>query len=158
MNCTGRTAHKEPGYCRGPRGLPAVGCPPGEVITPSEGAKAKVNIAASTKIYYLRASDLCDLDENGDVSGVMGQFIAENGQFKEVGTVPPPIKCSRRQNEIAPKFFTCSRQSQPIWRCKVFALGHSCTQGTACCLVRSKSVSGNRMRPAVLSECAGSRS
>jgi hypothetical protein len=28
-------------------------------------------------------------DENGDVTGAIGHFIVENGQFKEVGLVTP---------------------------------------------------------------------
>jgi branched-chain amino acid transport system substrate-binding protein len=64
-------------------------CAPGEVIEPGEWAKAKADIDAGTKIHYLGASGPCDFDENGDVTGAIGQFIVENGQFKEVGLVAP---------------------------------------------------------------------
>jgi branched-chain amino acid transport system substrate-binding protein len=71
------------------RGLRNICCAPGEVIEPGEWAKAKADIAAGTKIHYLGASGPCDFDENGDVTGAIGQFIVENGQFKQVGLVTP---------------------------------------------------------------------
>jgi branched-chain amino acid transport system substrate-binding protein len=64
-------------------------CAPGEMIEPGEWAKAKADIDAGTKIHYLGASGPCDFDENGDVTGAIGHFIVQNGQFKEVGLVAP---------------------------------------------------------------------
>jgi branched-chain amino acid transport system substrate-binding protein len=64
-------------------------CAPGEVIEPGEWAKGKADIDTGKKIHYLGASGPCDFDENGDVTGAIGQFIVEGGQFKEVGLVAP---------------------------------------------------------------------
>jgi branched-chain amino acid transport system substrate-binding protein len=64
-------------------------CAPGEIIEPGEWATAKADIDAGKKIHYMGASGPCDFDENGDVTGAIGHFIVENGQFKDVGLVTP---------------------------------------------------------------------
>ena len=64
-------------------------CGPGEEIEPGEWAKAKADIAAGKKINYEGASGHCDFDENGDVTGVYGHYIIENGAFKEVELLKP---------------------------------------------------------------------
>ena len=64
-------------------------CAPGEVIEPGEWAKAKADIAAGKKINYEGASGPLEFDENGDVAGVVGRFVLENGVYKEVGQVTP---------------------------------------------------------------------
>jgi branched-chain amino acid transport system substrate-binding protein len=64
-------------------------CAPGEVIEPGEWATAKADIDAGKKVHYMGASGPCDFDENGDVTGAIGHFIVENGQFKDVGLVAP---------------------------------------------------------------------
>ena len=64
-------------------------CAPGEVIEPGEWARAKADIAAGKKINYEGASGPLEFDENGDVTGAIGHFIIENGQFKEVGSIAP---------------------------------------------------------------------
>lgn len=69
--------------------LRQVCCGPGEVIEPGEWAKAKADIAAGKKINYEGASGHCDFDENGDVTGVYGHYVIENGAFKEVELLKP---------------------------------------------------------------------
>ena len=64
-------------------------CAPGEVIEPGEWAKAKADIAAGKKINYEGASGPLEFDENGDVAGIIGHFIIENGAYKEVGLITP---------------------------------------------------------------------
>ena len=69
--------------------LRKVCCAPGEVIEPGEWAKAKAAIAAGKKIDYNGAASPAEFDANGDVAGVVGHFIIENGAYKEVGLVTP---------------------------------------------------------------------
>ena len=64
-------------------------CAPGEVIEPGEWAKAKADIAAGKKINYEGASGNCDFDEYGNVRGVYGHYVVENGAFKQVGLLRP---------------------------------------------------------------------
>jgi branched-chain amino acid transport system substrate-binding protein len=64
-------------------------CTPGETINPGEWAKAKAAIAAGKKINYEGASGTLEFDENGDVPGVVGRYILENGAYKGVGEVAP---------------------------------------------------------------------
>jgi branched-chain amino acid transport system substrate-binding protein len=64
-------------------------CAPGDVIEPGEWAKAKADIDAGKKINYEGASGSLEFDENGDVAGVIGHFVIENGAYKEVGLVKP---------------------------------------------------------------------
>jgi branched-chain amino acid transport system substrate-binding protein len=68
--------------------LRQVCCAPGEVIEPGDWAKAKADIAAGKKINYAGASGNLDFDENGDVMGVYGRFVVENGAFKQVELIP----------------------------------------------------------------------
>ena len=69
--------------------LRKVCCAPGEVIEPGDWAKAKLAIAAGKKINYEGAAGPAEFDENGDVTGVIGHFIIENGHYKEVGLIKP---------------------------------------------------------------------
>jgi branched-chain amino acid transport system substrate-binding protein len=69
--------------------LREVCCAPGEVIEPGDWAKAKADIAAGKKINYEGASGSNDFDENGDVSGVYGHYVIENGTFKQVEVLKP---------------------------------------------------------------------
>jgi len=69
--------------------LRKVCCAPGEVIEPGEWAKAKAAIAAGKKIDYNGASGPAEFDANGDVAGVIGHFIIENGTYKEVEVIKP---------------------------------------------------------------------
>jgi branched-chain amino acid transport system substrate-binding protein len=64
-------------------------CAPGEVIEPGEWAKAKAAIAAGKKINYEGASGNCDFDEYGNIKGVYGHYIIQNGAFKEVELLKP---------------------------------------------------------------------
>ncbi len=64
-------------------------CAPGEVIEPGEWAKAKAAIDAGKKINYEGASGPLEFDEYGDVEGLIGHFIIENGAYKEVGLIAP---------------------------------------------------------------------
>lgn len=67
--------------------LRAVANPPGTVILPGEWAKARELIAAGEAINYEGASGPHDFDGNGDVAGVIGHFVVENGAYKELGIV-----------------------------------------------------------------------
>ncbi|MFO1056384.1 MAG: ABC transporter substrate-binding protein [Dongiaceae bacterium] len=69
--------------------LRQVCCAPGEVIEPGEWAKALAAIKAGKKIDYNGASTEAEFDANGDVAGVIGHFVIENGAYKEVGLVNP---------------------------------------------------------------------
>jgi len=61
----------------------------GEVIEPGEWAKAKAAIAAGKKINYEGASGNCDFDEDGNVEGIYGHYVIENGAFKLVELLKP---------------------------------------------------------------------
>ena len=63
--------------------------PGGDVIKPGDWKKAIDLIAAGKKIDYQGASGDCNFDKNGDVAGVIGHFVIEEGSFKEVGLVTP---------------------------------------------------------------------
>jgi branched-chain amino acid transport system substrate-binding protein len=63
--------------------------PGGEVVGPGDWKKAVDLMAAGKKIDYQGASGDCNFDKNGDVAGVIGHFIIENGSFKQVGIVTP---------------------------------------------------------------------
>ena len=69
--------------------LRQVCCGPGEVIEPGEWAKAKAAIAAGKKINYQGASGDCDFDEYGNVHGVYGHYVVENGTFRQVELLRP---------------------------------------------------------------------
>jgi branched-chain amino acid transport system substrate-binding protein len=69
--------------------LRQVCCGPGEVVEPGEWAKAKALIAAGKKINYEGASGDCDFDEYGNVQGVYGHYVVENGAFKLVDLLRP---------------------------------------------------------------------
>jgi len=72
-----------------PAALRQVCCAPGEVIEPGEWAKAKAEIDAGKKINYEGASGNCDFDENGDIRGVYGHYVIEDGTFKQVELMRP---------------------------------------------------------------------
>jgi branched-chain amino acid transport system substrate-binding protein len=63
--------------------------PGGEIVGPGDWKKAVDLIAAGRKIDYQGASGDCNFDKNGDVAGVIGHFVIENGSFKQVGIVTP---------------------------------------------------------------------
>jgi branched-chain amino acid transport system substrate-binding protein len=67
--------------------LRRVCCAPGRLIEPGEWARAKAFIDAGTKVDYNGASGPTEFDEHGDVEGVIGWFVVENGAFKQVGLV-----------------------------------------------------------------------
>ena len=67
--------------------LRAVANPPGVQILPGEWAKARELIAAGEAIDYAGASGPHDFDEAGDVAGVIGHFVVEDGAYKELGIV-----------------------------------------------------------------------
>ncbi len=69
--------------------LRQVAGPGGEVIIPGEWKKAVDLIQAGRKIDYQGASGDCDFDKNGDVAGVIGEFVIDNGSYKQVGIVKP---------------------------------------------------------------------
>lgn len=69
--------------------LRQVANPPGEVIEPGEWAKAVELIAAGTDINYEGAAGPADFDEAGDVAGVIGEFVIEDGAFRETGLLEP---------------------------------------------------------------------
>ena len=69
--------------------LRQVCCGPGEVVEPGEWAKAKALIAAGKQINYEGASGDCDFDEYGDVKGVFGRYVVEDGAFKQVQLIRP---------------------------------------------------------------------
>ncbi|MGH6644842.1 MAG: ABC transporter substrate-binding protein, partial [Bradyrhizobium sp.] len=64
-------------------------CGPGEVVGPGDWAKAKADIAAGKKINYEGASGNCDFDEYGNVPGVYGHYVVENGLFKQLELLKP---------------------------------------------------------------------
>jgi branched-chain amino acid transport system substrate-binding protein len=67
--------------------LRRVCCAPGRLVEPGEWARAKAFIDAGTKVDYNGASGPAEFDEHGDVEGVIGWFVVENGFFKQVGLV-----------------------------------------------------------------------
>jgi branched-chain amino acid transport system substrate-binding protein len=67
--------------------LRRVCCAPGRLVEPGEWARAKAFIDAGTKVDYNGASGPAEFDEHGDVEGVIGWFVVENGAFKQVGLV-----------------------------------------------------------------------
>lgn len=62
---------------------------PGEVVGPGDWKKAKELIDAGKDIDYTGATGSMDFDVKGDIAGVVGHFIVENGSYKEVGLVTP---------------------------------------------------------------------
>jgi branched-chain amino acid transport system substrate-binding protein len=69
--------------------LRQVSGPGGEIVGPGDWKKAVDLIAAGRKIDYQGASGDCNFDKSGDVAGVIGHFVIENGSFKQVGIVTP---------------------------------------------------------------------
>ncbi len=69
--------------------LREVANPPGESIEPGEWAKAKQLIAEGQDINYTGASGPHDFDDIGDVDGVIGHFVLQDGAYEEVGVVEP---------------------------------------------------------------------
>lgn len=66
-----------------------VGSPGGEVVGPGDWKKAVDLIAAGKKITYAGAACPCQFDKNGDVAGTIGEFVIEEGSYKQVGVVTP---------------------------------------------------------------------
>jgi branched-chain amino acid transport system substrate-binding protein len=68
------------------RGLCAPG---GTVIGPADWERAVSVITARKRITYEAASGDCNFDRNGDVAGVIGEFVVEDGHYKQVGLIGP---------------------------------------------------------------------
>jgi len=68
------------------RGLCAPG---GAVIGPADWERAVSVIKARKRITYEAASGDCNFDRNGDVAGVIGEFVVEDGRYKQVGLIGP---------------------------------------------------------------------
>ena len=47
------------------------------------------NYAAGKKITYAGAACPCQFAKNGDVAGAIGEFVIEEGYYKQVGVVTP---------------------------------------------------------------------
>lgn len=69
--------------------LRQVGNAPGVVIEPGEWDKALAALEAGQDIDYQGASGQIEFDDKGDVPGVIGHFVIENGGYAEVGLVEP---------------------------------------------------------------------
>ena len=69
--------------------LRAVSNPPGATILPGEWERAKELIAAGEAINYAGAAGPHDFDANGDVAGVIGHVVVENGAYKEIAIIEP---------------------------------------------------------------------
>lgn len=67
--------------------LRAVASPPGEIVEPGDWAKAVKLLAEGKDINYEGASGPHDFDANGDVTGYIGKYIIENGEFKEISVL-----------------------------------------------------------------------
>ena len=70
-------------------GLRALCTPGGDVIGPAEWQRAVSLLKAHKRISYEGASGNCNFDKNGDVAGVIGEFVVEGGHYKQVGLVKP---------------------------------------------------------------------
>ncbi len=69
--------------------LREVASAPGEKVGPGEWAKAKALIAAGQDIDYTGATGDMDFDANGDINGVIGEFVVDGTGYREVGLVAP---------------------------------------------------------------------
>ncbi len=69
--------------------LREVASAPGEAVGPGDWAKAVALIAAGKDIDYGGATGAMEIDQAGDVAGVIGHFVVEGGSYKEVGLVEP---------------------------------------------------------------------
>ena len=69
--------------------LRQVAGPGGAVVGPGDWAKAVDLIAAGKKINYEGASGSCDFDRNGDVAGMIGEFVIEENSYKQVEVIAP---------------------------------------------------------------------
>ncbi len=69
--------------------LRALCVPGGEVIGPADWQRAVSLLKARKRISYEAASGDCNFDRNGDVAGVIGAFVVEDGRFKQVGLIGP---------------------------------------------------------------------
>lgn len=67
--------------------LRMVANPPGVSIEPGQWAEALEALAAGEDIDYTGAAGPADFDDVGDVAGVIGHFIIEDGSYSEVGLV-----------------------------------------------------------------------
>ncbi|GGA35610.1 ABC transporter substrate-binding protein [Pelagibacterium lentulum] len=67
--------------------LREVASAPGETIYPGEWEKAVELIAAGEDINYVGASGDHEFDENGDVEGVIVEYVVQGGTFVEVGPI-----------------------------------------------------------------------
>lgn len=62
---------------------------PGEPVGPGEWKKAKALIDEGKDVDYVGATGSAEFDPAGDVAGVIGHFVVENGSYKEIGLVQP---------------------------------------------------------------------
>ncbi len=67
--------------------LREVATAPGETVGPGDFARALELISAGTDINYEGASGPVDFDENGDVPGVIGEWVIEDGEIRDVGPI-----------------------------------------------------------------------
>ena len=57
------------------------------LVEPGEWSRAKALVDGGSKIDYNGASGPVEFDAKGDIEGVIGWFVVENGAFKQVGVV-----------------------------------------------------------------------
>ncbi len=69
--------------------LRALCVPGGAIIGPADWQRAVSLLKARKRISYEAASGDCNFDRNGDVAGVIGAFIVEDGHYKQVGLAGP---------------------------------------------------------------------
>ncbi|MFO1061170.1 MAG: ABC transporter substrate-binding protein [Dongiaceae bacterium] len=67
--------------------LRRVCCGPGRLVEPGEWSRAKALVDGGSKIDYNGASGPVEFDAKGDIEGVIGWFVVENGAFKQVGLI-----------------------------------------------------------------------
>jgi branched-chain amino acid transport system substrate-binding protein len=70
-------------------GLRAIAGPDGTKIEPTEWKKAVDAVKAGQKIAFIGAAGPHVFDQNGDVTGYIGEWAVQGGEFKEVKVYPP---------------------------------------------------------------------
>src|SRR6516164_234634 len=70
-------------------GLRAIAGPDGEKIEPTEWKKAVDAIKAGKSIAFVGAAGPHVFDQNGDVTGYIGEWTVQGNEFKEVKVYPP---------------------------------------------------------------------
>ena len=64
--------------------LRKISAPGGEAILPGEWKKAVDTLKAGKAVTYQGAGGPTTFDANGDVAGVIGEFVVEGGAFKQI--------------------------------------------------------------------------